>query len=84
MAALTLAVAAYAVGQVFGLARRLPEQLDLAWGEGLLRSGLRLLVGVCAITAGVAAVGRLVLGGVRRGDTVVENYHVLDAWPGRC
>jgi hypothetical protein len=43
-----------------------------------LRSVLRLLVGVCAITAGMGAVGRLVLGD-RNIEQVVINFHVLDA-----
>jgi RsiW-degrading membrane proteinase PrsW (M82 family) len=78
LSVLTLAAVAYAVGQVFVLSRRLPDQLRTAWGEAVLRSGLRLLVGVCAITAGVAVVGRLVLGG-RAAEPVVVNFHVLDA-----
>ncbi len=60
------------------ISRRLPGQLGQGWGEGVLRSALRLLVGVCAITAGVAAVGRLVLG-PRNIEQVVINFHVLDA-----
>jgi protease prsW family protein len=79
LAVLTLAAAVYAAVQVSRLARTVPEQLTLAWGEELLRSGLRLLVGVCAVTATVAVFGRLVLGGLRPDATVVVNYHALDA-----
>ena len=78
LGAFILAAMAYAVGQMFAISRRLPGQLGQGWGEGVLRSALRLLVGVCAITAGVAAVGRLVLGD-RNIEQVVINFHVLDA-----
>lgn len=78
VAVVTLAAIAYAVGQLIAVSRRLPTLFDQGWGESVLRSVLRGLVGLCAISAGVAVIARLAIG-PRSSDTVVRNYHVLDA-----
>lgn len=68
----------YGSWQLLRLIRHLREADHGGWGEHVLRSGLRISIGVAALLGGTGAIVRALTGGAGTGR-VIDNFHILDA-----